>query len=257
MPALRLQSEPVIHMSSKLAERTRIAVWQLLLAPKRWVLRRRMTKPQTEIVCGHEIIVLPEVFNPVIFRTGRIFAEYLQQYFPNAQNKECMRVLDLGTGSGILAIVAASLGHNVVATDLNPVAIKCARLNAERARLTGSVEVRHGDLFQPVAGEQFDLIVWNPPFFDGEPTSRFDMSWRSTDTIDRFAREASGHLAAQGTVLIIWSSQGAGESLQQQLSAHGLHSESLHRVDLGVEILSVYEIRPHRDLRADSNSNNS
>ena len=242
MPALRLQSEPVIHMSSKLAERTRIAVWQLLLAPKRWVLRRRITKPQTEFVCGHEIIVLPEVFNPVTFRTGQIFAEYLQQHLPKAQNEARMRILDLGTGSGILAIVCASLGHEVVATDLNPVAIECARVNAERAQLPGSINIRYGDLFEPVVGERFDLIVWNPPFFDGQPHSRFDLSWRSEDAIDRFATELITHLEPGGRILIIWSSQSLETELARRLSIRQWKLGSRKAIDLGVEQVTIYEL---------------
>jgi SAM-dependent methyltransferase len=74
------------------------------------------------------------------------------------------QTLDLGTGTGLLALKAASHSEKVVATDLNPRAVEFARFNA---RLNGveNVECLAGDSFAPVAGRKFDLIFSNPPFF--------------------------------------------------------------------------------------------
>ena len=74
-----------------------------------------------------------------------------------------VRALDLGTGCGSQALLAARHADSVVATDVNRRALGLARLNA---RLNGldNVELREGSLFEPVAGERFDLIVSNPPF---------------------------------------------------------------------------------------------
>lgn len=72
-------------------------------------------------------------------------------------------VLDLGTGSGFQAFLAARHSERVVATDRNPRAVEMARFNAALNGLD-RVDCREGDLFEPVAGEAFDLIVSNPPF---------------------------------------------------------------------------------------------
>jgi SAM-dependent methyltransferase len=71
--------------------------------------------------------------------------------------------LDLGCGSGVQALMAARHAERVVATDINPRAL---RLGALSAALSGveNIDWRAGDLFQPVAGERFDLVVSNPPF---------------------------------------------------------------------------------------------
>ncbi|HEU0169173.1 MAG TPA: methyltransferase domain-containing protein, partial [Chloroflexota bacterium] len=71
--------------------------------------------------------------------------------------------LDLGTGGGYHAILAAAHAQHVVGVDINPRAIAFAQFNAA---LNGcdNVEFRTGDMFEPVAGETFDLIVSNPPF---------------------------------------------------------------------------------------------
>jgi release factor glutamine methyltransferase len=73
------------------------------------------------------------------------------------------RVLDLGCGAGLVGILAARHGHRVVATDLLATCCHSARGNALLNGVGDRVEVRQGDLFSPVAGEQFDLIAANPP----------------------------------------------------------------------------------------------
>jgi hypothetical protein len=73
------------------------------------------------------------------------------------------KVLDLGTGSGFQALLAANHAREVVATDLGEQAVALARATMLLNGLT-NVEVRHGSWFEPVVGEVFDLVVCNPPF---------------------------------------------------------------------------------------------
>jgi len=71
--------------------------------------------------------------------------------------------LDLGTGCGIQAMHLARQASRVVATDISRRALDIAALNLALNGIEG-VELRHGSLFEPVAGERFDRIVSNPPF---------------------------------------------------------------------------------------------
>ncbi len=75
-------------------------------------------------------------------------------------------VLDLGTGSGCIALSLATEGRfsGIVATDVSADALEVARLNAARVGPARAPEFRLGSLFQPVAGERFDVIVSNPPY---------------------------------------------------------------------------------------------
>jgi methylase of polypeptide subunit release factors len=79
------------------------------------------------------------------------------------------RALDLGTGCGVQSLHLAGHAERVIATDLNPRAIMLARLTT----MINSVDVdlRLGDLYVPVAGESFDLIISNPPYVISPPTS--------------------------------------------------------------------------------------
>jgi hypothetical protein len=71
--------------------------------------------------------------------------------------------LDLGTGNGIQALLASAHSDSVVATDVNPRAIAFAKYNAALNDVE-NIEFRLGSLFEPAAGERFDLIVCNPPY---------------------------------------------------------------------------------------------
>lgn len=80
------------------------------------------------------------------------------------------RALDLGTGCGVQALHLAQHAKDVVATDVNPRALAMARLTAKLNDTT--IDVRDGSLFDPVAGETFDLIATNPPFVISPPGSQ-------------------------------------------------------------------------------------
>ena len=82
--------------------------------------------------------------------------------------------LDLCTGSGIHALLAAAHSRRVLAVDINPRAVQCARFNALVSGAT-NVEVATGNLYEPARGELFDLITANPPFV---PSPRNSLQYR-------------------------------------------------------------------------------
>jgi HemK-related putative methylase len=206
-------------------------------------LRRRLGQVTLEAVDGVPLIVLPEVFNPVVFRTGTVLARTVASSPWARPRAEGSRALDLGTGSGVGAVFAARRGHRVVAVDLNPEAVRCARLNALLNGLEDRIEAREGDLFAPVAGEIFDLVLFNPPFFRGEPRSRIDQAWRGTDVLERFAAGLPGALAPGGLALLLLSTDGDGPALLDALERRGFAIESAARRDFGNEVVTVHAVR--------------
>jgi len=119
------------------------------------------------------------------------------------------RVLDLGCGAGTAALFLAERSKRVIATDINPRAIVMTRANA---MLNGidNVDVRLGDMFAPVAGETFDLVVSQPPFIaqpEGAADATYLYGGRRGDEIPlRLLRELPPFLAPGGraVVLVDW-----------------------------------------------------
>jgi len=203
-------------------------------------LRRRIRRPVVETIDGVPLLVLPEVLNPVVFRSGAYLARTVAAAACAAPPRTGARALDMGTGTGASALFAARRGWRVTAVDLNPQAVRCARINALWNGLEAAIEVREGDLFAAVDGERFDLVVFNPPFFRGEPRGRFDLAWRSTDVMERFAAGLPEALAPGGRALVLLSTDGDAAGMLRALLASGLTVEVAARRDFGNEVMTVY-----------------
>lgn len=137
-------------------------------------------------------------------------------------------VLDLCTGSGLLAIEAARRGaREVTAIDVSRRAVLATRLNA---RLNGvSVRALRGDLFTPVAGRRFDLIISNPPYLPSEgaelPDRGAARAWEGGPDgrafIDRICRQAQAHVTPGGVLLLLQSSLSADLATARELGSRG------------------------------------
>lgn len=133
-------------------------------------------------------------------------------------------VLDVGTGCGILAILAAKRAERVIAVDISPHAVRCAKRNAIINKMAERIDIREGDLFQPVnEQERFSLIVFNAPYLPSTPAegrSWLDKAWVGGPTgrqlIDRFIAEAPRYLSKKGRILLVQSSlAGIDETLEK------------------------------------------
>ncbi len=124
-----------------------------------------------------------------------------------AVRRPCARALDLGTGCGIQALLAAKHAERVVATDVNPRALGLAAFNAA---LNGihTIEFRLGDGFEPVQGERFDLIVANPPYVISPDASYAyrDSGLPADELCHRVVEGAATHLTEGGFahLLVSW-----------------------------------------------------
>jgi release factor glutamine methyltransferase len=145
-------------------------------------------------------------------------------------------VLDLCTGSGALAVVAASHGaRRVTAVDASRRAVLSARLHAALNRV--SVRARRGDLFAAVRDERFDVIVSNPPYVpspsDELPRAGLERAWEAgrdgRAVLDRICAEAPRHLRPGGALLLIHSSVCGEEATLGALAATGLRAETVAR----------------------------
>ncbi len=143
-------------------------------------------------------------------------------------SKEGGSVLDLGTGSGAIAV---SLKYNrpdlkVTASDISGKALKIARLNCERIIGDSSIDFIHGDLFEPVRGKKFDIIVSNPPYINPEEKKTLQKEVLMEPEIALFSGEKgrettrkiilqSGEMLKSDGVLIIEINSGTKDFIQE------------------------------------------
>ncbi|MET8246494.1 HemK2/MTQ2 family protein methyltransferase [Streptomyces sp. NPDC005202] len=145
------------------------------------------------------------------------------------------QVLDVGTGSGALALEAARRSAEVTAVDVSWRAVWTARLNAWLARLP--VRIRRGNLFGPVRGRSFDVIVANPPYVPAsdirrEPRGRsraWDAGRDGRLVLDRICRDAPALLRPGGALLIVHSALSGPDRTLDLLRAAGLKAAVVRR----------------------------
>jgi release factor glutamine methyltransferase len=187
-------------------------------------------------------VVTPSVFNPKVPRTG----EFLASQINSGLIQRDWHVLDMGTGSGVCAVIAAEHARRVVAVDINAAAVRCAGINALMNHLEHKIDVRHGDLFEPVREERFDLILFNPPFVKGAPRDDRDRAWRSNDVAERFAAGLGAHLKPGGFALVLLSSFGDGRSFLEEFCRRGVAISVLAERRFVNERLTVFRLVPQR-----------
>jgi release factor glutamine methyltransferase len=222
-----------------LATRLASRLWRLWLRLRFALFQRhRHDRLVIERVAGVPLVVLPEVLNPRLFVTGEFFARALDGRLipPGA------RVLDMGTGSGVCAVAAARLGGDVVAVDVNPAAARCARINALLHGLERRIDVREGDLFAPLAGERFDVALFNPPYLRGTPRSPLDRALWAEDVVERFAAGLPAHLAPGGRALLLLSSRGDEAAFLATFRAQGFAIEAIATHKMPGELLTIYKL---------------
>jgi release factor glutamine methyltransferase len=158
-------------------------------------------------------------------------------------------LLDVGTGCGILAIIAARKAKKVVATDVNPHAIKCVRLNAKNNGGGRKIEVRQGDLFQPIRKtETFDVVLFNAPYLPSshlEQNTWIERSWAGGPTgrqlIDRFITEAPHYLKRNGRIFLVQSSLTNIDETLRNFRKAGFQAQIIARKKVSFETIVVIQ----------------
>jgi release factor glutamine methyltransferase len=182
--------------------------------------RGRRDEPITVTQLGRTFVVPPDVYPPNPLGLG-------EHVLREARGTD--RVLDLGTGSGVNGILAASTAADVVAVDVSRPAVECARRNAELNGVASRMQILESDLFERVTG-RFDLIVFDPPYRWFRPR---DLRERGTAdenyrTLTAFFEQVPDHLAPDGRILLSFGTSGDIDYLRHLIE----------RAQLGTEVLS-------------------
>lgn len=148
----------------------------------------------------------PTVFNPKDYYSSGIFADFIL----SLDNLAGKYILDMGCGSGIVSVFAASKGAGCLAVDVNPVSVKSAAENAAQNGFAEKIEALQSDLFEHIPpGVKFDVIFFNPPYYEKEPGSDFEKAFftgKDFRVIRKFLNQAKSYLAGDGYIYFITSS---------------------------------------------------
>lgn len=181
----------------------------------------RQTPPDGRIVkyAGHEFVVYPEVFWA---GHDNLLLEHMEETI-----KPGCKVLDIGTGTGIMAILAAHNGaDNVVATDISQQAELCALENVRRHKLGGQVEVRQSDMYENIRSEEkFRIILANLPFRKKRAKNNVEASmWDiNLKTLRSFFAKLNQHLedTPNARAYLCQSNYGAVNEMKQLAAKNG------------------------------------
>jgi len=180
-----------------------------------------------EVTClGVDLWVPPQVFAPPPM--APLLAQVVQQEVRSSD-----RVLDMGTGSGINAILAASRSSQVVAVDINPHAVECASRNAKANGVGDRVQCRASDVFDQVDG-RFDMIIFDPPFRWYPPRDLLEASITDEGyaAMTRFMVQVQDYLTEGGRVLVNFGTSGDLDYLLYLIDSNGFAREVLSEVEL-------------------------
>lgn len=192
-------------------------------------------------VRGEKFVISESVFNPKLFYSSELMIDALDDIDISSDKM----VLDMGTGSGILAIISAKKGARVVAIDINREAAKCAKMNAKNHSV--DIEVLCSDLFSCLKEQRiFDLIIFNIPYLNIKPRDTLDLSIcdYQKKTLKRFLDESHKYLKDDGKILIAYSTVSDISETERIFEEEGWHFEKiLERNILGFENIIIYKLR--------------
>ncbi|MEK6889358.1 MAG: HemK2/MTQ2 family protein methyltransferase [Nanoarchaeota archaeon] len=189
-------------------------------------------------VLEKKLIVLPKMFAP-LWGDSLLLAKNILK-----ETKDSDYVLDLGTGTGIQGIFASEKANRVLSADINPQAIKCAKLNIKKNKKEDKINVIESDLFSNIK-ERFDLILFNPPFRWFKPRDMLERGAldENYQTLHTFFKEVRNHLTNKGRILLVFSDSGDIKYLEQLISKYGFNFNIVDKEKLNGWTYFVYKIQ--------------
>jgi len=200
------------------------------------ILKRRLRGEPIQYITGEtEFYGLPFRVTPDVLIPRQETEHLVEKVIALCGGLERPRIVDVGTGSGAIAVTLAHhLPHaHITATDISAAALGIARENAERNGVAGRMEFAQGDLLAPVEGERFDVVASNPPYVPEEDRASLDVEVREyepgqalfaglggMDLYRRLIPQAADALAPGGH-LVIEIGYGQRRAVEALLSAAG------------------------------------
>jgi len=186
----------------------------------------RINRPNVVSLFDFRFEIRPGVFHPVYFHSTKILMREIMKMTLAGK-----RVLDMGTSYGAIAVGAALKGAHVTAADVNSAAVELTKKNA--ALNCASITVVQSNLFADLDDCEFDLIIFNMPFYPTTAADYEEIAFKAGDSykvIRDFAGQSIHHLGNRGLVVVIFSEDCGYGTLTKIFYDAGLrlHSESRH-----------------------------
>ncbi len=187
-------------------------------------------------VLGRSITVLPRVFPP---KTDTILL------IKSAKINENETVLEPFAGTGAISVFLAENASRIVATDINPDAVKNINRNLEKFGLSKKARAEVADIF-PDTNSVFDVIVANPPYTDNAAGDIIERAFWDKDheTAKRFFDNAKKHLKRGGRIYCSWSNFAGFELFEDMVASRGYKSTLMSEESKDWKTYRVYEIVP-------------
>ena len=206
------------------------------------ILARRSTRVVR--AAGFHLTVRPTVFHPRYFISSECFAQFIDSL--DLRGKQ---VIDVGTGSGILALAAARAGaQKVFAADINPNAALNAAENGRANGLGDRVTAVCTNLLSALAPRPlFDVILSSPPKHAGEPRNLADRGWHAGPAYRDIAAlfdQARERLKPGGRLYVMVSSDSDLDLFSRLIVAAGFRARLAHEHSILIESLIIYELLP-------------
>ncbi|MFQ5632441.1 MAG: methyltransferase [bacterium] len=193
-------------------------------------------------VAGLRLRTMLDVQHPRFSPSNKVLVRYLEKL--RLQNTH---VLDVGTGSGIIGIVAAKKGAQVLAVDMNPLAVQLARENAGGHGLKDKMQSLESDLFSKILpAQKFDYIIFNPLVYISRPKS-FRKSalnaGNNGETTARFLEQAKTFLTEKSKIILMLSSEMSLPRIDKKIRQSGFIVASVTRSAHYFEYFYILELQ--------------
>jgi release factor glutamine methyltransferase len=193
--------------------------------------RYKLKKTVTEKIGRFTFTVYPTVFNPKDYFSSGIFAKFIL----SLDNLTKKYILDMGCGSGVVSVFAASKGAKCLAVDVNPVSVKSAEENAKQNGYIENVKAVQSNLFENILpDEKFDIIFFNPPYYAKEPKTDFEKAFFTGEgfkVIKDFLEQSKNHFSGGGFIYFITSSDLKIDTFLSMLGAAGFEFNIVKKVN--------------------------
>lgn len=204
----------------------------------KFLFNKYHSKPREYKYKEVSVLVHPDVFPPHFTLSTKILLDYLSEIDLTNQT-----LLELGCGSGIISLFAASKGADVTASDINPTAIDFLRSSAEKNGL--KVDAVVSDLFLNIEKKEFDYIIINPPYYPKEPDTIKERAWFCGEDFSYFRDLFSQVIAfiPNSQILMILSQDCEIETIKAIAKSNELEFSAVYETTVSFEKNYIFSIQ--------------